>query len=142
MTTRTLLVIRLPVLPMPEMSVNAFLGNGTHWERAKARGAQVQAWLWELKIAGAHLVPPLRPEDYPVSVTVIVRGTGYRTDPSNWVGHLGIKVLLDCLTEPKGRKTYGLGVIKDDSARYVRAFRVDWEPDGEPETEVRIGGGA
>jgi len=136
MTTTTALTIRLPVLPDRNLSLNAYLANGDHWIRAKRRAAQVEEWMWELKRAGIHLAPPVT--TYPVAVTVTVRGTGRRTDPSNWVCHYGIKVLLDCLTQPKGRKSYGLSLLVDDSAKYISSFNVRWGPNGEPETEVQI----
>ena len=46
----------------------------------------------------------------------IIRQWGKRGrafDPDNLVA--SCKLLIDCLKEPKGRSTYGLGIIKDDS---------------------------
>ena len=59
-------------------------------------------------------------------------------DVGNWVAHGGLKVLLDCLTEPRGKKDYGVGILKDDSVRWVKAVTVQVEPEGEPVTAVTI----
>ena len=154
--------VRLPALPMPELSLNRYLGYGGHWKRQEWRDVQRDAWLTLLSIASPAIreaanayddpmnsLPkgsalfrsgwyPSRVFRYPVSIVVRLTGTGRRWDVQNWVSHYGLKVLVDCLTAPSGRKEFGLGVLPDDSMRYVSAFAVSVEPDGEPGTEITI----
>lgn len=132
---RSAVTILLPTLPMPELSQNQAV-RLNHWRLGEFKEDQVQDWIICLREAWGP--PPYPRLESPVSVTFTLRGTGKRTDVSNWMGHLGLKVLLDCLTEPKGAKDYGLGILVDDSYRYVRRVSVEVEPTGEPSTEIRL----
>lgn len=127
--------VTLAELPMPDLSPNAYLGLH-HYARKDVRITQAGVWLSALREAlGA---PPHPRFECPVSITIHVQGTGNRTDVPNWVAHVGWKVLIDCLTDRKGRKNYGLGLLPDDSMRYVRGITVTVEPGGEPATTLTI----
>lgn len=58
--------------------------------------------------------------------------TSRRRDPDNIFG--GAKYILDGITAPKGRKTYGAGAIEDDSQRCIELefgeIRVDKDNPG------------
>lgn len=63
----------------------------------------------------------------------------YRTrliDPSN----ASLKQIEDCLTPPQGRKSYGLGVIPDDSAEYCDQplFLQTKVKKGQERTEIEV----
>ena len=138
--------VRLPALPLPELSLNRYLGYKGHWTRAEWRDTQRDAWLMLLSQAdrqnfGVDLLGiRLRPFIYPVSIAIRLMGTGRKTDVPNWTCHYGLKVLVDCLTEPMPsvKKYFGLVIIKNDVMRYVSAYTVTVDPDGEPSTEVSI----
>ena len=129
------LTFELPALPIPALSPNAYSALPTHWMRAACRAAQRGDWLILLREA-------LGPGPYPtvatpVTIGITLRGTGRRTDVPNLVAHVGLKVLIDCLTERSG---YGLGILPDDSVRYVTSMSVTVIPNGEPATIVAITG--
>ena len=129
--------VMLPALPLPSLSPNAYLALGV-WVRAEERDVQRDQWLALLNRAGVFNQGDRPIFNKLVDITIRLTGTGRRTDPSNWTAHHGIKVLLDCLTQPQAKKIYGLGIIVDDSARYVSGFHVEWAPNGEPATEISI----
>ena len=145
--------VRLPALPLPELSLNRYLGEGGHWKRAEWREVQRDAWLALLSQASPAIreaddpralfrsgwYPPPR-FSYPVSIAIRLTGTGRKTDVQNWVSHYSLKILVDCLTEPvpSVKKYFGLGIIKNDWMRYVRAFSVEVAPDGGLSTQVTI----
>lgn len=63
----------------------------------------------------------------------------YRTkliDPSN----ASVKQIEDCLTPPQGRKSYGLGIIPDDSAEYCDQplFLQTKVKKGQERTEIEV----
>ena len=130
----TLLTLHLPALPLPGLAANA--RGHSRWRAGLVR-QQAAIWGQLLLVAGAkgNRWPADR---YPVRVTFRLRGTGRRGDVSNWAAHGGLKVLLDCLCEPRGRRTYGMGILVDDGMRYVTGFRVDVEAEGEPETVIEL----
>lgn len=128
------LVLRLGALPDPALSVNEVSGRH-RMVIHKRRQEQAETWQQWLQVAGAQHEEQF---ENPVHIRVLLKGTGRRTDVSNWVCHQGLKVLVDCLTEPKGNKQYGIGLLSGDGYRAVIGMTVDVEPDGEQETIVEI----
>ena len=131
------LTIRLPQLPYRELSPNYVRRDHT-WTRIRAENTQRDTWLALLHNARDQWGGVGFDGSKKVAITITVRGAGNRMDVPNWVAHQGFKILIDCLTKPKGVKFYGLGILVDDSAKYVSGMAVKVEPMGEPETEIRI----
>ena len=78
-----------------------------------------------------------RPGAGSVRYRVIVHS--YRTrliDPSN----ASVKQIEDCLTPPQGRKSYGIGIIPDDSPKYCDQpiFLQTKVGKGEERTEIEV----
>ena len=131
------LTIRLAGLPYHELSPNSVRRDST-WVRIRAENTQRDTWLARLYEARAQWEGHAFDGTAKVSITITVHGAGRRMDVPNWVAHGAWKILIDCLTKPKGVKYYGLGVLVDDSVKYVSGMQVLVEPDGEQATEVRI----
>ena len=70
----------------------------------------------------------------------IIRQWGKRGrafDPDNLVA--SCKMLIDCLKEPKGRSTYGLGIINDDSSADIELLvKQEKSPDGVHRAVIRF----
>ena len=96
-----------------------------HWAVRKKR----QEELWA---AVEYAAPRPMPKFSGKSRLSITRQWGKRGrafDPDNLVA--SCKMLIDCLKEPKGRSTYGLGIIKDDSSADIELLvKQEKSPDG------------
>lgn len=96
-----------------------------HWAVRKKR----QEELWA---AVEYAAPRPTPKFSGKSRLSITRQWGKRGrafDPDNLVA--SCKMLIDCLKEPKGRSTYGLGIIKDDSSADIELLvKQEKSPDG------------
>ena len=125
----------LPGLPDPRLSPNGWDRMGL-WQQVKARKEQRDLYLnvlwYELGIR------PVEPLERPVELRIRFTGCGNRADASNWCLHRGIKVLLDCLTLPKGPKDYGIGLLVGDETKWVRGVSVTVDANGPKETTVEI----
>jgi hypothetical protein len=128
------LVVSMPELPSRDLSPNGYHGLG-QWAQTAAMDAQRDVWLVRLRQA---MLPPFPRFEGRVDIAVTVSGTGYRMDTDAWVLNRAWKALLDVLTDPKGRKAYGYGILPDDTVRHVRSFRVNVEPEGDPMTRLEI----
>ena len=126
--------IAMPGLPDPRLAVNQ-LRNLYYMDHAHLVAEEAERWGWLLKEAGIDRHPQYTA---PVRIHIRLHGTGRRGDVPNWLAHGSLKVLVDCLCEPKGNRQYGFGLLKDDSARWVRGMSVEVEPEGEPRTEITI----
>lgn len=130
---REQLVITLPMLPNSNISPNKYEAMGFKARMGK-RIKQRELWLEAL----ANFFGTEEPLPYftkPVDIQVILKGpTVLRTDPFNWSEHKGIGVLINCLSRPRARKIYGLGIIDDDSAKYIRNITYLFESGDSPET--------
>ena len=94
-------------------------------------------WLQALQVALPRW--QVRPSfTSPVRIAIKLGGVGRLTDVPNWLTHYGLKVLVDCLTLPKGRKDYGIGLIPDDATKYVTEMIVMVESKPPIYTEVTI----
>jgi len=96
-----------------------------HWAVRKKR----QEELWAaVEYAASRPVPKFKGK----SRLTITRQWGKRGrafDPDNLVG--SCKMLIDCLKEPRGRSTYGLGIIRDDSSADIELLvKQEKAPDG------------
>ena len=96
-----------------------------HWAVRKKR--QEEVWAMVEYAAPA----PVMKFEGKARLTIIrqwgKRGRAF--DPDNLVA--SCKLLIDCLKEPKGRSTYGLGIIKDDSPADIELLvKQEKSPDG------------
>ena len=96
-----------------------------HWAVRKKK--QEELWL-AVKQAAKRPIPKFSGR----TRLTIIRQWGKRGrafDPDNLVA--SCKMLIDCLKEPKGRSTYGLGIIPDDDPQHLELLvKQEKSPDG------------
>jgi len=96
-----------------------------HWAVRKKR----QEELWAMVEYSATTPIPKFSGKTRLTITRQWGKRGRAFDPDNLVA--SCKMLIDCLKEPKGRSTYGLGIIKDDSSADIELLvKQEKSPDG------------
>jgi len=100
------------VLPEPTILLNPYLR--THW--TKRRKLQL-ALAWSVRIAMAEQRQVIPPTPFARAVLRIERHSVKSPDYDGMVG--GFKMLIDCLLPVTPRRPWGLGVLIDDSPKFV-----------------------
>jgi len=88
------------------------------WQRLhfKAKAQKLRLYAWELR---AHIP---KGDALQRCAVLIVRHSAAQVPPDD--DNLIAKPILDCLVEPSKRNPYGVGVIKDDSPKYLQGVAV------------------
>mgnify|MGYP001570773371 CR=1 FL=1 len=106
-----------------------------NWRWSLAPKKLAQRWTSNLSLLHKAGEIRLHRFDVPVYVEFVQHlYKGRKMDGSN----LYFKPFLDMLCEPRGRRTYGLGIIKDDDGKYVHHAYGRMEQKKGKETGVEI----
>jgi len=120
-------IVLLPLelhIPWAPPSVNVWQ-RMNHWKRKDMKDTAYLAVVCAVVEAGVQGMSVPTPCD----IHVTIEKTGYTReyDPQNFVTPVD-KLFLDALTQVKGRKRRGLGLLPDDSVDHIRLFSptVEW----------------